>query len=197
MKKLAWLLLTSASLTQVVWAADDLMSSQLADEARQWQQKDRNDIAADLWRKLLRADPMHPEALVKLGLIEVRAGNIQEAEVLHSRASQLAAQPAGLFELSAALRTLKGSPANLLPLPTKQLPSKPIEKAAKTNRDKALGAKPASPPPPGSPLKAKIQPTTPRQTEIRIEERSMGTEVDGLDLKISPTIDLVHGKTRP
>jgi hypothetical protein len=50
--------------------AEDLMNSQLADQARQWQEKGRDDLAADLWRKILRADPKHAEARAKLLQIE-------------------------------------------------------------------------------------------------------------------------------
>ena len=42
--------------------ADDLFTSQLVDEARVWQNKNRNDLAADAWRKLLVMEPRHPEA---------------------------------------------------------------------------------------------------------------------------------------
>ncbi|QDL53095.1 hypothetical protein [Rhodoferax aquaticus] len=50
--------------------AEDLMSSQLADQARQWHEKGRDDLAADLWRKILRADPKHAEAKARLAEID-------------------------------------------------------------------------------------------------------------------------------
>jgi tetratricopeptide (TPR) repeat protein len=137
MRKMACFTLALASLASPAWAADDLMSSQLVDEARQWQQKDRDDIAAGLWRKLLRANPKHPEALIKLGAIETRAGNIKEAEALLNRASQLAAAPAGLNELSAALAAIKGPPKNL-PAPPMPDAAKALEEMAITIRDKRV-----------------------------------------------------------
>lgn len=110
-----WVLL--GALPQWTWAASDLMSSQLADDARQWQQKDRDDLAANLWRKLLRTDPRHPEALVKLGTIELRSGNIQEAEALLRRASALPVPAPGLGELSVAVQAAKGSGKVVVPTP--------------------------------------------------------------------------------
>lgn len=93
-------------LSQPACAADDLMASQMADEARQWQQKDRDDLAAPVWRKLLRAAPQHPEALVNLGLLEARAGNLAQASALLARARQLPRAPAGILKLDSAVDRL-------------------------------------------------------------------------------------------
>ncbi len=75
-KKLTCLTLAWATLVGPALAADDLETSQMVDQARQWQQKRRDDLAAEIWRKVLRFDPKHPEALAKLGAIEARAGNL-------------------------------------------------------------------------------------------------------------------------
>jgi tetratricopeptide (TPR) repeat protein len=141
-KIVAWLTLAFASLLGPVTAADDLMSTQLADQARHWQQKNRDDLAADLWRKLLLTDPKHSEALVKLGVIEVYAGNLAEAESLYNRAAQLAPRPAGLNELSAALDTARGGSKKSPPQPKPQLQARPLEPIAK-----ASPVKPAAPAP--------------------------------------------------
>ena len=109
------------------WSADDLMASQWVDQAREWQLKDRDDLAAELWRKLLRADPKHPEALVKLGVIEARAGNLREAQELYARAIRLPKPPAELRQLSAAIgpaADILGKKAILLPK-SEQRPNKP------------------------------------------------------------------------
>jgi len=74
------------------WAADDLLTIQMVEEARQWQMKDRDDLAAEIWRKLLRANPKHPEALAKLAAIEGRAGNTGESEAYLSRIGAVAKQ---------------------------------------------------------------------------------------------------------
>ncbi|MDO8776391.1 MAG: tetratricopeptide repeat protein [Burkholderiaceae bacterium] len=189
---MAWLTLVLASLARPVGAADDLIASQLIDQARHWQEKDRDDIAADLWRKVLRADPEHPEALVKLGVIETRAGNVEEAEALYNRARQLTTPPAGLSEFFAALTAVKGPSKNLLPLPTRKEPSKPLGEAAKINPDKRVETRSASPHTIKSNQKAKIQ-----LDASRAEERNRRTEINGLELKLSTSIDLGKVKPRP
>lgn len=130
MNKMVWVAFALASFVPQVWAVDDLISSQLLDQARSWEQKDRNDIAADLWRKLLRTDPGHPEALIKLGLIEARMGNIKEAKAIYNRASQLEKPPLGLNQLQAVLgvdQVLSKNP----PLPVdKQEARKPAKASA-------------------------------------------------------------------
>lgn len=136
MRKTAWLALALASFTAPAWAADDLMSSQLVDEARQWQEKDRDDLAAAVWRKLLRAVPNHPAALVNLGLIEARAGNLKEARVFWSRASQLSTPPAGLDRLSAAVSTTKSAPETAPPSPLEQ--SRALDALTIVVRDKPV-----------------------------------------------------------
>lgn len=107
MKKLAWLIPTLLPLSQPAWPAADLISRQMVDEARMWQQKDRDDLAARVWRRLLAADPRHPEALIRLGIIEARSGDIKQAESLHARARRLSPAPAGLQELTSALEAVK------------------------------------------------------------------------------------------
>lgn len=103
MGKIAVLAFLLVGVAHSAGSADDLIGSELVYQARQWQQKNRDDLAAELWRKLLRANPKHPEALVKLGVIEARAGNLREAQALYSRALQLDKPPVGLNQLSAAL----------------------------------------------------------------------------------------------
>lgn len=90
-------------LSPTIWAADDLMSRQMVDQARNWSQKGRDDLAAPVWRRVLSVEPSHPEALVKLGLIEARAGNSKEAQALYQRAIRLLPVPKGLKALSTAL----------------------------------------------------------------------------------------------
>jgi hypothetical protein len=74
-KKWSCLALALVALVVPALAADDLEISQMVDQARQWQQKRRDDLAAELWHKVLRFDPKHTEALARLGAIEARAGN--------------------------------------------------------------------------------------------------------------------------
>lgn len=116
-----------AALVQSALAADDLFSSQLVDQARGWQAKSRDDLAADTWRKLLLIDSKHPEALVKLGLIEARAGNLSEAQNLYNRANQLPKPPVGLSGLSALLNPAKEP----VPVPAPKPAPPPIEEVTK------------------------------------------------------------------
>jgi tetratricopeptide (TPR) repeat protein len=97
------LILILVALTQASWAAEDLMTSNLVGQARHWQTKDRDDLAAEIWRSVLRSEPAHGEALVKLGLIEAKVGNLREAAILLDQATRVSPKPRGLTELNAAL----------------------------------------------------------------------------------------------
>lgn len=65
-KKKAWQLALVLGLVPPVWATDDLLTARLIDEAHHWQEKNRYDLAANVWRKLLLVVPDHPEALAQL-----------------------------------------------------------------------------------------------------------------------------------
>lgn len=196
-EKMTWLALALALFALPVGAGDDLMTSQLVDQARHWQQKNRDDLAADLWRKLLSTDPKHPEALVKLGAIEARAGNVNEAEALYNRASQLAAHPTGLKELSVAIRAAKGPTKDLPPQPAKQEQPKPAQEMAKTNRDKSPETKIINPPVIKSQKTPPVKPPITKSSAIGTDEGNIITETDDLKLKPSTSLDLVHVKPRP
>ncbi len=71
-KNLAWQISLALGLVAPVWATDDLLTAKLIDEAHQWQQKNRYDLAANAWRKLLLAVPDHPEALSQLRIMGVQ-----------------------------------------------------------------------------------------------------------------------------
>ena len=194
-------MLALGALTQPSWSADDLMASQLVDQAREWQQKDRDDLAAELWRKLLRANPKHPEALVKLGAIEARAGNLKEAEELHKRAAGLAKPPAGLNQLSLAVGAAKGRPAHLVPalaksepskpVPRKPAPPNPVEPAAKTTPDKRVAPKLDAPSPVASEQKTQTLASTPPKADVS-EKPAHKAEADTLNLKFSNSMDWVR-----
>lgn len=193
LKKMAWLTLALAAFGPPARGTEDLMSSQLVDQARHWQQKDRDDIAADLWRKLLRTDPGHPEALVKLGVIEARAGNIKEAMTLYNQANQLTKQPAGLSQLSAVLKAVQDSSKNLPPPAAKQEPDKSVaesvEKTVKIDTNKRIQTKP---PPPAAKSNQNMKPqlNSTSQDTARPNERSAITGSNDLKLKSETSIDL-------
>lgn len=134
------LLLALGLATSAAWAADDAATRQLVDQARHWQQVSRDDLAAGAWQKLLRADANHPEALIRLGLLEARAGHVPQAEELYRRAAQLSPAPAGLSELDAALRV--GKNATAIEAARKQAQSGQAEQAVSTYRGALGGSKP-------------------------------------------------------
>lgn len=147
-------------------AADDLYSSQIVDQARQWQQKNRDDQASSLWRKLLIFDPKHPEALIKLGIIQARAGNLTEAEALLHRALQLSPAPNRLQELSDAVRAAKGTaPEMALSMPREtSRPPEPL--AVKSAQEAPVASKSASKPGSKTPSKAVETPAKPSRAEL-------------------------------
>jgi tetratricopeptide (TPR) repeat protein len=148
MKRAALQVFALCALVRPVWAAEDLMTSQLVDQARHWQQRNRDDIAAEIWRSLLRGDPEHGEALVKLGLIEARASNQQAAKKLFEQAIHLRPRPLGLTELAAALSMDKTGNRNTLVPPSKKVPQKPGQRSISENSktiQKATISQPTAP----------------------------------------------------
>ncbi|NEX60028.1 tetratricopeptide repeat protein [Noviherbaspirillum galbum] len=141
MKKTVCLLTLLLPLAQQAWPADDLMTSQLVDEARAWQQKDRDDLAADVLRKLLRISPNHPEALIRLGGIEARSGNLKEADVLYARAARLSPAPRGLHDLQALIAEKKGAPVARKPADVPRVAEAPRAESAKPSTPPAAPAK--------------------------------------------------------
>lgn len=135
-RKLICLIFALGPAIQSAWSADDVATRQLVDQARYWQQNSREDLAAGAWRKLLRADSNHPEALIRLGLIEARAGRVVEAQELYRRAAQLSSAPAGLADLESALKAGKNAPA--IDTARKQAQAGQAEAAASSYRS-ALG----------------------------------------------------------
>lgn len=140
MKQVSLLVLIFGTFMQTVWATEDLMTSHLVDQARHWQQKSRDDIAADIWRSLLRSDPEHVEALVKLGLIEARVGNRLDAQRLFEHANRISPRPPGLAELTAVLTTESTPRGNAVLPPVKQMTPK-AETRSKASTQKTPPAK--------------------------------------------------------
>ena len=140
MKKLACLILALGIGITDVWSADDAATRQLVEQARYWQQNGRADLAVGAWQKLLRADENHPEGLVRLGLLEARAGHVAQAQALYQRATQLPSAPAGLAELETLLNAGKSAPTP--GTARKQAQSAQPEAATSTSRSASATAKP-------------------------------------------------------
>ena len=142
MKKLVWLILALSSCAQLGWAADDPLTQRLIDQARYWQQRNREDLAAEAWRKLLRAEPNHPMALIQLGAIEARAGRFKEAEELRAKAAALTPPPPGLGELETALKVGR-APVAQLSTARQQAQTGQAQEAVKNYREILGQSKPA------------------------------------------------------
>lgn len=67
-----WALALAPSIAR---AAEDLVLRQRIDEARQWERKGRDDLATDIWQRILVLDPQNKTAQAALGRIEARAGH--------------------------------------------------------------------------------------------------------------------------
>jgi hypothetical protein len=145
--KTAPLILMLLAFTQPAWATEDLLTSNLVAQARQWQSKDRDDIAAELWRSVLRSDPTHGEALVKLGLIEAMTGDRGVAIALLEKANRINPKPRGLAELNAALSIdtdKRGNPAqSSVKSPSSKPPVQPKERKPKATSTKTPSSAPA------------------------------------------------------
>ncbi len=196
------LLLSLVLLAQPAQAEDDLMTSELVDQAREWQQKNRDDLAAEVWRKLLRFNPNHPQALVQLAQIELRAAHLSEAERLYRQASRLTPPPRGLSQLAAALQAAK-EPAKQPPPAPAPVPL-PVPASAPTKE--ATPVPPAPPAKPATPVKpaSSNTPNTPppERTETRAPRRPSAsppaapsdnndnaTPTQGIILKLSPSLN--------
>ena len=82
-----------------VLAIESLADSQMMDEASSWQEKGRDDFAADIWRKILLTNPTHGEAMVSLALHEMQLGNIEKSRRLYEQANLLKPAPKRLAML--------------------------------------------------------------------------------------------------
>ncbi len=106
-KRFGWCL--AVLLMQPAWASsrDDLMTSQIVEEARTWQSKGRDDLAADAWHRLLVTNPQHGEALVSLGLILAKSGELSQAKALYARASRTTVSSSSISKLAALVGDTK------------------------------------------------------------------------------------------
>lgn len=142
MTKLACLMLALTQGVTPAWAAADKASQVLIEQATYWQQKNRDDLAGDAWRKLLRAEPDHPQALIQLAKIEMRAGNMVAAKSLYERAVKLVPPPAGLNELGSSLQ-LGTIPQSELDVARKQAQAGQSEAAVKQYKKALQGEQPS------------------------------------------------------
>ena len=195
MGKFALFALTLGALAHPARSADDLIGSELVHEAREWQQKNRDVLVSDLWRKLLRFNPQHPEALIQLGGIEVRAGNLRAADELYNRANQLAKPPVGLNQLSTALKAKQSSlPAAVLTRSSVSSPAigvkaEPVVKAMQ-QKSFEIGTIASSPVVPKKKTQAvAVNAASPAKIS---EKPAQKTEVDALNLTFSTSMEMAR-----
>lgn len=125
------------------YCADDLLTSQMVDEARVWQSKGRNDLAANVWQRILVTNPQHGEALTSLGMIAARSGNLKQAQAIYQRAKRLQKPPANLLRLAAMLesRADQGR-SEQTPIGDGMRPVRPPPVAPRQNSDNRMSATP-------------------------------------------------------
>ncbi|MFZ6770873.1 tetratricopeptide repeat protein, partial [Undibacterium sp. Di26W] len=80
------------------------MTQQLKEQAQFWQQRGRDDNAADTWRKLLKVDPANIDALMALISLETRAGNPEQAKTYFAKLRGTQASSAQIRSAEQALR---------------------------------------------------------------------------------------------
>ncbi|MBI1771275.1 MAG: cellulose synthase, partial [Burkholderiales bacterium] len=84
--------------------AQTALTQQLKEQAQFWQQRGRDDNAADTWRKLLKVDANNIDALMALSIFEAKAGNPEQAKTYFSRLRGTQASSAQIRQAELALR---------------------------------------------------------------------------------------------
>jgi len=84
--------------------ANTPLQQKLLEEAHFWEQRGRDDNAADKWNKLLKLDPDNVDALVALGMYEARGGHPEQAKIYLEKLKQLKATQAQIRPVDEAIR---------------------------------------------------------------------------------------------
>ena len=84
--------------------ANSPLQQKLLEQAQFWEQRGRDDNAADAWGKLLKLDPDNIDALVALGMQEARNGHPEQAKIYLSKLKDLKASPAQIRPVEEAIR---------------------------------------------------------------------------------------------
>lgn len=173
-----WFGLTVALLALPSRAADDLYTTQIVEQARQWQQKNRDDLAANLWLKVLVVEPKHPEALMSLGAIKARAAAADKGGVAEVPPKIDAKEvPANT---AATMETQK----KLVPLPD---PTVTQAQATRPSSSQSKKSRPAS--------AAKLSTSTGEPLDGRAAKKPRAA--GATDLNFSTSLDPGQAKSRP
>ncbi|MFZ6754689.1 cellulose synthase subunit BcsC-related outer membrane protein [Undibacterium sp. Dicai25W] len=84
--------------------ANSPLQQKLIEQAQFWEQRGRDDNAADAWGKLLKVDPDNIDALVALGMYEARSGHPEQAKTYLEKLKQLKATQAQIRPVDEAIR---------------------------------------------------------------------------------------------
>ncbi|MCH8622854.1 cellulose synthase subunit BcsC-related outer membrane protein [Undibacterium sp. TS12] len=103
-KKAAVLALLAVFFESETAFAETALTQQLKEQAQFWQQRGRDDNAADLWRKLLRIDVNNIDALMALSMLEAKAGNPEQAKAYFARLQGTQASSAQVRSVEQVLR---------------------------------------------------------------------------------------------
>ena len=121
-------------------AASSAAVRALIDQARHWQQRQRADLAAQAWQKLLGIDPRHPDALQGMASLSLDAGKFEEAASYVNRLRQARPDHPALARLGQQVRT-QTSNQSLLSTARQYAQAGQTEAAARAYRQ-ALGNQP-------------------------------------------------------
>ena len=84
--------------------ANSPLQQKLLEQAQFWEQRGRDDNAADAWAKLLKVDPDNIDALVALGMHEARTGHPEQAKIYLNKLKDLKASQAQIRPVDEAIR---------------------------------------------------------------------------------------------
>ncbi|MEB0213703.1 MULTISPECIES: cellulose synthase subunit BcsC-related outer membrane protein [unclassified Undibacterium] len=84
--------------------ATSTLQQQLLEQAQFWEQRGRDDHAADAWAKLLKVDPDNLQALVAVGMQAARSGNPEQAKICLAKLRSLNASASQQRLVEEALR---------------------------------------------------------------------------------------------
>lgn len=151
--------------------AADAATALAIDQARYWEQRGRDDLAAEAWQKVLRIEPRNADALAGLSLAEIRAGHVERAAPYVDQLR--AVNPA--HPALKRLRDLGAISSGARPAE----PSAPASLPVVARPDLAVAPPPTAPnapaaPAPNSALDEQIEAA--RQLTFRLESRRRGLE---------------------
>lgn len=106
-KRIATIVLALSLVTSPALADSDAMQ-QLVNNASYWLDQGRPDKAAEVWRKILRSEPTHTEALTQLALYEARQGRADLARAYLIRLKKIRPSDSAIASIEHAIEVGEG-----------------------------------------------------------------------------------------